>query len=133
MSSIVAATDGHVLRRNGTTVDFGTIVSAGIADGAITESKLSRTTETATSSKTADKDVTIIDSTTSSVTITLPTSTAAGRVMIFKRKDASNNNVIIQRGGSDTIDGSSSFQLYHRYETITVISDGASPTNWYII
>ena len=133
VSSIVAATDGHVLRRNGTTVDFGTIVSAGIADGAITESKLSRTIETATSSKTADKDVTIIDSTTSSVTITLPTSTAAGRVMIFKRKDASNNNVIIQRGGSDTIDGSSSFQLYHRYETITVISDGASPTNWYII
>lgn len=133
VASITAGTDGHVLRRSGTTVDFGTIVSAGIADGAVTESKLSRTIETATSSKTADKDVTIVDSTTASVTMTLPTATSAGRVMVFKRKDASDNNVIIQRGGSDTIDGSSSFQLYHRYETITVISDGASPTNWYII
>jgi len=37
---IVAGTDGHVLRRSSTTVGFGTIVTAGIADQAITNVKL---------------------------------------------------------------------------------------------
>ena len=132
-ADIVASTDGHVLRRNGTSVGFGTVTSAGIADGAITESKLSRTIETATSSKTADKDITVVDATGGSVTVTLPTGTTAGKVMVFKRKDASSNNVIIQRGGTDTIDGSTEWRLYHVYETLTMVSDGASPTSWYII
>jgi len=39
-ADILAATDGHVLRRSGVSVDFGTVGTAGIADGAITGAKI---------------------------------------------------------------------------------------------
>ena len=39
-ADIAAGTDGYVLRRSGTTLGFGQVVTAGIADNAITESKL---------------------------------------------------------------------------------------------
>ena len=37
---IAAGTDGYVLRRSGTTLGFGQVVTAGLADNAVTESKL---------------------------------------------------------------------------------------------
>lgn len=107
-----------------------------VKDAGITEAKRSRTIETVTSNQTnsyAYKDVTLIDASSNNVTLTIPSSTSAGRLMIFKRIDQSANNVIIQRNGTDTIDGSVSFQLYHKYETVTVISDGGTPTKWYIV
>lgn len=39
-ADIVAGTDGYVLRRSGTTLGFGTVATAGIADGAVTEAKI---------------------------------------------------------------------------------------------
>lgn len=39
-TDIAAGTDGHVLRRSGTALGFGTVAAAGIADGAITPAKL---------------------------------------------------------------------------------------------
>jgi hypothetical protein len=39
-SDIAAASDGQVLRRSGTTLGFGTVATAGIADDAITNAKL---------------------------------------------------------------------------------------------
>ncbi len=39
VADIVAASDAQVLRRSGTTVGFGTVATAGIADGAITQAK----------------------------------------------------------------------------------------------
>lgn len=39
-ADIAAGTDGYVLRRSGTTLGFGTITTAGIADGAVTSDKL---------------------------------------------------------------------------------------------
>jgi hypothetical protein len=39
-ADIAAGTDGHVLRRSGTTLGFGTIATAGIADAAVTLAKL---------------------------------------------------------------------------------------------
>ena len=39
-ADIAAGTDGHVLRRSGTAIGFGTIASAGIANGAVTSAKL---------------------------------------------------------------------------------------------
>lgn len=105
-----------------------------VKDGSITESKLSRTIEEITSSKTAVKDITLVDAGSNSVTVTLPEQTSvttAGKVMIVKRIDGSSNDVIIQRSGSsDTIDGSTQFQLYYQWETLTFVSDGA---DWYII
>lgn len=40
VADIVASTDGHVLRRSGTSIGFGQIVNSGIANNAITESKI---------------------------------------------------------------------------------------------
>lgn len=101
-----------------------------VKDAGITEVKRSRTIETITTSKTADKDITLVNATSANVTVSLPENATTGRVMIVKRTDASSNDVVIQRTGSDTIDGSTSWQLYYRYETLTFVSDGA---NWYII
>ena len=39
-ADIAAGTDGYVLRRSGTTLGFGQVVSAGLADNSVTESKL---------------------------------------------------------------------------------------------
>jgi hypothetical protein len=45
-AEVVAGTDGHVLRRSGTTLAFGTIATAGIADDAVTYAKLQNITAT---------------------------------------------------------------------------------------
>jgi hypothetical protein len=47
-ADIVAASDGQVLRRSGTSVGFGTVGTDGIADAAITGAKISAGTVTAT-------------------------------------------------------------------------------------
>jgi hypothetical protein len=39
VTALTAATDGHVLRRSGTAVAFGTVATDGIADGAVTQAK----------------------------------------------------------------------------------------------
>lgn len=45
-ADIVAASDGEVLRRSGTTIGFGTIATAGIADDAVTYAKIQNVTAT---------------------------------------------------------------------------------------
>jgi hypothetical protein len=42
VADIAAANDGEVLRRSGTSIGFGTIATAGIADGAVTGAKLAQ-------------------------------------------------------------------------------------------
>jgi hypothetical protein len=104
-----------------------------IKDGGIPEAKRSRTVETITASKTADKDVTLINATGVNVTLTLPENggtIGVGRMMVVKRIDSSSSTVTISRQTADTIDGATSVQLYHRYETMTFVTDGA---DWYII
>ena len=116
----------------------GAIDNEHYSTGSITENKLDRTIETVTSGKIADKDITLVDATSGSVTITLPENGGTGwsgdttrsRIMVIKRIDNSANDVIIARQTADTIDGGTSVQLYHRYETMTFASDGA---NWHII
>jgi len=103
-----------------------------IKDKGVSEEKISRTVETITASKTADKDVTLVNAT-GNVTVTLPENggtIGVGRIMTVKRIDANATTVTISRQTADTIDGATSVQLYHRYETMTFISDGA---DWYII
>jgi hypothetical protein len=121
------------------TVTTGEKVTAVVKNSSITEEKRSRTVETVDSasvtSKTAEKDITLVDATSASVTISLPEITGlnphTGRVMIVKRKDSASNDVVITRSGtSNTIDGSTHWQLYYKNETLTFVSDGS---NWYII
>jgi hypothetical protein len=66
----------------------------------------------------------------SNITVTLPATISAGRKLVVKKIDSSNNTVTINRGGSSTIDGATSKVLYYQYETLTMISDG---TNWFIV
>lgn len=45
VADIAAGTDGHVLRRSGTTLAFGTVATAGIADDAVTFDKVQNITD----------------------------------------------------------------------------------------
>jgi hypothetical protein len=118
------------------TVDFtvtaGTSVTAIVKDLSITEGKRSRTVDAnVTGSKTADKDITLVNASTGNVTISLPENATSGRVITIKRKDGSTNNVIISRSGADSIDTDfTTVQLYHKNETMTFVSDGS---NWWSI
>jgi hypothetical protein len=58
-TDIAAGTDGYVLRRSGTTLGFGTVATAGIADGAVTTNKIA--TDAVTSAQIATGAVTNTD------------------------------------------------------------------------
>ena len=57
-ADIAATVDGHVLRRSGTTLGFGTIATAGIADNAVTSAKIA--TDAVTNAKLADMNANTI-------------------------------------------------------------------------
>jgi hypothetical protein len=63
----------------------------------------------------------------SDMTINLPASHSAGDRYYIKNRAAS-NILTVGTADSDTIDGGGTKILYHQYEAITVISDGA---NWH--
>lgn len=67
------------------------------------------------------------------VTITLPDATAveAGREYIIKKADTSENGVVIDGNGSQTIDGDLTFTLYGPYQAAKVVTDGSG--NWFLI
>lgn len=71
------------------------------------------------------------DATTGNVTVTLPTAAGrTGRRIIVKKTDSTNNLVIIDPDGSETIDGSSSISLTQLNASREMMSDG---TNWQLI
>jgi hypothetical protein len=138
---ITVAEDEIEVTVDNTTIELSATNGTGavrVKDGGITEAKLDRTIETASSDKEADKDITLVNAASGNVTITLPENGGTGwsgdttraRIMTIKRIDNSANTVIISKSGSDTIDGATSVQLYHRFETMTFASNGA---DWYII
>lgn len=63
-ADIAATADGYVLRRSGTTLGFGQVVSAGIADNAVTEAKLGTIKRTLFLRVTAPDDILTVGSTT---------------------------------------------------------------------
>jgi uncharacterized protein YjlB len=132
-ADIASSTDGHVLRQSGTTLGFGTVATAGIANGAVTESKISRSvltiSNTGTTITSADTSIVIMSAATLAASATLPAA-STGRVLIFKRTDSSTNTCTINRAAAETIDGATSIALYYQYESVTLVCDG---TNWHII
>jgi len=83
-----------------------------------------------TSDGTVSNDISIVDSTSGAVTMTLPTP-ANGLFYTIKKVDSSSNAVIVDAGtGSATLDGGANFTLYHQYETVSCVCDG---TNWHIV
>jgi len=66
------------------------------------------------------------------ITHTLPGATTAGNgfIISFRKSDATTNQVIVQRSGSDTINGSTTATLTYQNQTMTLVSDGSS--SWII-
>ncbi len=89
---------------------------------------------TYTTSPDNEDGVVFIDATSNNVTITLQAAAFSGGTLCaeitFKRIDSSGNTVTIQRAGSDTIEGSTSFTL-SGLGTKRIISDDVS--KWYYL
>ncbi len=82
-----------------------------------------------TSTYTIDNEDCVINCTSGTFTVTLPTAVGLeGQYFIVK--NSGTGVITIDGDGSETIDGSLTFILSTRYESITVISNGL---NWNII
>tara|TARA_R100000995_G_C3484654_1_gene126463 strand:+ start:9390 stop:12782 length:3393 start_codon:yes stop_codon:yes gene_type:complete len=86
---------------------------------------------TSSASYTAGDEVTIYaDTTSNNVTVNLPTASGIdGRIYVVKKKVQA-NKIIIDANSSETIDGSTTQELFDQYDWITIQSDG---TSWIII
>jgi hypothetical protein len=104
--SVTAASDGISRAFSRTSVNSNTVISA--------------------AGTTSYYDV----DTTSGVTFTLPSAAgvAAGRFYEFKDTtgSAATNNIVINRAGSDTIDGATSVTINTNYQSLALVSDGTS-------
>ena len=73
----------------------------------------------------------IVDSTSGSVTVTLPlAATCKDKQYCFKKKVAA-NSMVIAANAADRIDGAASVTKTNQYDTVYVVSDGQ--TSWYRI
>jgi hypothetical protein len=72
----------------------------------------------------------LVDTTSGSVTVTLPTAKEAKGEWIVFKKIASAHSMIIDGNGSETIDGTTSHTINGKYDTHEIVSDG---TAWYIV
>lgn len=121
-------------------VKNGGIGTTQLADGAVTEVKVTRTITEVSVNSTVSHDVTLVNTAGSDKTITLPTATN-GRVVIIKKKDNAAGNVVVVGAAhdstNDTIDGASSKRLYYIYESMTLIAKTTGTSTdtqaWYII
>lgn len=73
----------------------------------------------------------LCNATTASFTLTLPAASVKNGISFwFKKIDASANTITLQRAGTDTIDGATTFVLSTQYKYVEIISDGTA--TWYI-
>ena len=103
------------------------IDSAEIADGAVDEVHRTRTVASPTTTHTIATDIVLCNGGGPPFTATLPAA-ASGKIVMVK--NTGTDEITVVGDGSETIDGASSYILYHRYESVTVVSDGS---NWLII
>jgi hypothetical protein len=130
VADITSSVDGHVLRQSGTAIGFGTVATAGIADGAITQAKraslgqqVSSSSGTYTTTSTSYIDVTNL-----SVTIT-----TTGRPVYVGLIPAGGTGCYF--GASNTASGVvSALAKIVRDSTdigIYLIGSGATGASWY--
>tara|TARA_Y100001938_G_scaffold149377_1_gene235959 strand:- start:195 stop:1553 length:1359 start_codon:yes stop_codon:yes gene_type:complete len=100
------------------------IDSAEIADGAVDEVHRTRTIESPTTTVAITKDIVLCNG---EFTATLPAGTA-GQIVIVK--NVGTQTVTVVGNGGATIDGASSYILYHKHETATFVYSGSV---WYIV
>lgn len=125
LSSVVSATDTITIN-----VDNGGIDTLQLADGAVTEAKISRTIGSYTTSTDIIHDIATATAGSGGITLTLP-SAATGKMVTVKKVDSAEGVVTVDGADSSTIDGAAAGKvLYYQWETMTFVSDG---TNWYVI
>lgn len=78
----------------------------------------------------ADDDTILADATSGQINVTLPSATPSGRTLTVKKMDASANAVVLNRAGSDTIDGDTTLYITSQYDAPTIQSDGS---RWNIV
>ena len=116
----------------GITVTNGNGVS-GNPTIAITATSLNASITSISTNTTISNDVTLVDTTSTTITVTLPTAVGiSGKQYTIKDKvgNAGIRNITVATTSSQTIDGSTTQRINTGYESLTVISDGS---NWYII
>ena len=131
--------------------DGGSQITALTLDGsddgaAIFKSKVTAGThfvegvENASSSGAISKGVTGVTTSSSNLTMTLPTSagnsTTTGRKFTIKKVDSGSGNVTVTTATNDKVDGGDSIILYHQFESVTVVDAGTAAGdgfNYYIM
>ena len=80
------------------------------------------------------KDVYLVTTGASTITVTLPTATtgdaSTGRVVTIMKADAGAGSVTIDADGTEEINGSTTVSLSSQYNYRTLVSDG---TEWFVI
>lgn len=114
-------------------VNQATVIEKEIWDEAFRYMTGSVALKTANYTATDNDYLLLVDATSGSVTITLPTAVppagtgASKSRFIIKRTDSSGNTVTVATTSSQTIDGVATYTLGAQYDSATIDSDG---TNW---
>ncbi len=94
----------------------------------------------ASSSGAISKGFTGVTTSSSNLTMTLPTSagnsTTTGRKFTIKKVDSGSGNVTVTTATNDKVDGGDSIILYHQFESVTVVDAGTAAGdgfNYYIM
>jgi hypothetical protein len=141
-----SSTTNPVTFYNSITVDSGVYITSGIPENTnnalyniggelyFNGSSVTKNTYQNISSDTVlsqDDDYIFVDSSSSSISLYTPlASGVGGKEIKIKMTSTSSNNVNIIPSGLETIDGQSSFTMYHNYQSITLVSNNE---NWFII
>ena len=82
----------------------------------------------------ATDDIVLLDTTTGgagAITANLPAATGSGKVYYFKKIDSGTGVIQITPNGSDTIDGTTAYNIPVQYQAVTMV-DGVSG-KWYVL
>ena len=101
------------------------------AQTADTDLHLSIATKTSAYTLTTNDDVILVDASSSTVTITLPSAVGvSGETYHVKKIDSTANNVVIESTGSETIDGELFKIITSQWTSLHLVSNG---TSWFVI
>lgn len=72
----------------------------------------------------------LVNATAGAITVTLPTAADNGSYFIIKKTDSTANAVTIDADSSETIDNSTTIDLYDQYNYVGIVSNGV---NWVVV
>jgi len=114
-----------------TDIPLGYVNSTDDAAGFLTRSVVTTKTTTATIVVSERNMIVGVTASTANIALTLPVATSAknGFAIKFQKRDNTAFTVTITRGGSDLINGATSYVLSQQYDTVELVCDGVNA--WY--